>query len=764
MMAMDGINFRSKFNATQRAPIVCLAHLRWKSVFQRPQQLMSRFVASRPVYFFEEPEWAEKPSLRLEPCISTGVIVATPMVPDTQDMLALRSLLSDLLDEVGQAVGWYYTPMALSFSDHIDWAAIVFDVMDELSAFRFAPAELRALEPRLMQQADVVFTGGVSLFEARKARHQNIHCFPSGVDLPHFMAARELLPEPADQVPLPRPLLGYFGVIDERIDLGLLAEMAELRRDWHFAIIGPLAKITQDDLPKAANIHWLGGKDYAQLPAYLSHWDLALMPFALNEATRFISPTKAPEYLAGGRRVISTPITDVVRRFEGMEAVAIARDASSFVAAAETFLGRQDVSDFMPVDDLLATISWDGIHARMDELLLSCETRSSRVAAPAVHLRPAAIADYLVVGAGFAGAVAAERLASAGARVLVIDKRPHIAGNAFDEYDAAGVLIHRYGPHIFHTNSDEVLAYLSRFTAWRGYEHRVLAQVPAGLVPMPINRTTVNRVLRQNFTTEAEMEAFFASLAEPVEEIRSAKDFVVSAVGRELYEMFFHGYTLKQWGLTPAELDRSVTARVPTRTSDDDRYFLDKHQCMPARGYTPMFENMLSHGNITLLLETDYHDIPLARFAHMIFTGPIDQYFGQRFGVLPYRSLTFEHESRPGGLLQPVGTINYPGLDTPYTRCSEFKHLTGQVHSMTSLCREISSEHGDPYYPVPNPSNHALFKRYEALADAEPNVTFTGRLGSYRYMNMDQVVAQSLALVRRLPKRHGLQAANVAAA
>lgn len=758
---MDGISLPS---AALRPPIFCLSHLRWKSVFQRPQQLMTRFAQDRVVYFFEEPEPADKVALRLETCEETGVVVATPMLPDPGNMVALAALLQELLGRVGPAVGWYYTPMALRFSGEVEWLATVFDVMDELSAFRYAPGELIALEERLMRKADVVFTGGASLFEARKGRHANIHCFPSGVDLPHFMAARGLLPEPADQAPLHRPLLGYFGVIDERVDLDLIAGMAALRPQWQFAMIGPLAKLTPEELPRAANIHWLGARDYARLPEYLSHWDVALMPFAMNEATRYISPTKAPEYLAGGRRVVSTPIADVVKRFEGIRAVAIAADAQGFVAAAEAFMATHDISDFMAVDDLLATISWEGIQSAMDAQLAMCERVSRRLAAPVAQTRPAAIADYLVVGAGFGGAVAAERLASAGARVLVVDKRPHIGGNAFDEHDAAGVLIHRYGPHIFHTNSDEVLAYLSRFTAWRPYEHRVLAQVPAGLVPMPINRTTVNRVFGQALTSEAETEAFFATLAEPMNEIRSARDFVVSAVGREMYEMFFHGYTLKQWGVTPAELDRSVTARVPTRTSDDDRYFLDRHQCMPARGYTPMFENMLDHPNITVMVGTDYKAVPRGRFAHMLFTGPIDSFYGQRFGALPYRSLIFEHETRPGGLVQPVGTINYPGLETPYTRCTEFRHITGQSHSFTSLCRERSSAEGEPYYPVPNPANHALFKRYQALADAETNVTFTGRLGSYRYMNMDQVVAQSLAIVKRLLARGetGLQSARAA--
>ena len=746
-MAMDGTHFGAA--RTRPLPIICLSHLRWKSVFQRPQQLMTRFARDHEVWFFEEPEQHSEAGLRIATCPQSGVQIVTPILPDPDNMTALAGLLDQVLRRTGPSIGWYYTPMALRFSDHVAWASVVLDVMDELSAFRFAPAELGALEARLLRRADVVFTGGASLHAARVGRHRNIHCFPSGVDLPHFMAARGVVPEPADQVGLGRPLLGYFGVIDERLDMTLLAGMAALRPTWQFVMIGPVAKLAPEELPQAANIHWLGGRDYRDLPAYLAHWDVALMPFALNEATRWISPTKAPEYLAGGRRVVSTAITDVVHRFQSLDAVAIATDAAGFVAAAESHMERPQGAGFAAVDHMLKTMSWDGIRAAMASLI-----RPPALAAPAIHVTPAAIADYLVVGAGFAGAVAAERLASSGHKVLVVDRRPHVAGNAFDEYDAAGILVHRYGPHIFHTNSDEVLDYLSRFTAWHPYEHRVLARVaPRGtdiLLPMPINRTTVNNVFGRDLRCEAEAEAFFASLAEPVADIKSARDFVVNAVGTRLYEMFFRGYTLKQWGVAPDQLDRSVTARVPTRFSDDDRYFLDKHQVMPKRGYTAMFENMLDHANITVLTGTDHAVIPHGCYGHMIQTGPIDAFYDHRFGALPYRSLRFEHETRDVEYAQPVGTINFPTMDTPYTRCSEFKHMTGQKHARTSLCRETSSAEGEPYYPVPNPANQALFKRYQALADAERDVTFMGRLGSYRYMNMDQVVAQSLATVRRM--------------
>ncbi len=359
--------------------------------------------------------------------------------------------------------------------------------------------------------------------------------------------------------------------------------------------------------------------------------------------------------------------------------------------------------------------------------------------------------DALVVGAGFAGAVLAERLAAdGGKRVLVVDRRPHIAGNAFDRHDAAGILIHQYGPHIFHTNSADIVDYLSRFTEWRPYEHRVLADVGGVRVPMPINRTTLNTLYGLDLASDAEVEAFLAARAEPVDPIRTSADVVVSQVGRDLYETFFRGYTRKQWGVEPSELDKSVTARVPTRTGTDDRYFTDRFQAMPAEGYTRMFERMLDHPNIDLLLGVDYAE---ARDAyphdHLVFTGPIDEYFDHRHGRLPYRSLRFEHRTLAEEWHQPVAVVNYPDEAVPYTRVTEYKHLTGQVAERTSITHEYPSATGDPYYPIPRDENQALYKRYEALALAEPNVSFVGRLATYRYYNMDQVVGQALATYRR---------------
>jgi UDP-galactopyranose mutase len=359
--------------------------------------------------------------------------------------------------------------------------------------------------------------------------------------------------------------------------------------------------------------------------------------------------------------------------------------------------------------------------------------------------------DWLIVGAGFAGSVLAERLASQrGERVLVIDKRSHIAGNAYDRYDNAGILVHQYGPHIFHTNSQAVFDHLSNFTKWRPYEHRVLACVDGKLLPIPINRTTLNKLYGLSLSNDEEAEAFLQTLAEPVETIRTSEDVVVSRVGRELYEKFFRGYTRKQWGVDPSELDKSVTSRVPTRVDLDDRYFTDRFQFMPAGGYTRMFERMLDHPNIQIMLNSRFAEIrDLIPHRRVIFTGPIDEYFDFRFGRLPYRSLQFEHVTLDKAWHQSVGVVNYPQTED-YTRVTEYKHLTGQEHSKTSLTYERSSAEGDPYYPIPRPENAELYKKYEALAEAERDVWFVGRLATYRYYNMDQVVGQALSTFRKI--------------
>lgn len=358
--------------------------------------------------------------------------------------------------------------------------------------------------------------------------------------------------------------------------------------------------------------------------------------------------------------------------------------------------------------------------------------------------------DYLIVGAGFAGNVLAERLAyGSGKRVLLCDKRPHIGGDAYDHYNDDGVLVHKYGPHIFHTNSETVFDYLSRFTKWRPYEHRVLASVDGQLVPIPINLDTVNRIYGLSLTA-FEVASFFLKIAEKVDGVATSEDVVVSKIGRDLYEKFFRGYMRKQWGLDPSELDAAVTAVVPTRNNRDDRYFTDTYQAMPLHGYTRMFETMLAHPNIKVMLNTDYREIvDIVPWREMIYTGPVDAFFDNVYGKLPYRSLEFRHETIAEARVQAVATVTYPN-DQPYTRVTEFKHLTGQEHAKTSIVYEYPRAEGEPYYPVPRPENAALYEKYRDLTRTQTRVHFVGRLATYRYYNMDQVVAQALELYAQL--------------
>ncbi len=571
---------------------------------------------------------------------------------------------------------WYYTPMALAFTDHLRPLATIYDCMDELSAFTAAPPALAQHEANLFARADLVFTGGQSLYDAKRHQHPQVYLFPSSVDQAHFARAREPRADPADQAPLPHPRLGFYGVLDERLDRDLVAAIADARPDWSLVLIGPVVKIDPASLPRRANIHYLGPKDYADRPAYLAGWDVALIPFAHNAVTRFISPTKTPEYLAAGVPVVSTAIRDVVSPYGEHGLVQIADTAADVVAAVERALVEDRARLTARVDAFLDNMSWDRTWRRMGRLidaLVDARRTDSAVAAPAALAasgtsdgcitsgapalplppldRPAGARadgaghktptdfDYLIVGAGFAGSVLPERLATvAGKRVLIVDKRPHIGGNAYDHYDDSGVLVHKYGPHIFHTNSAEVFDYLSRFTQWRPYQHRVRALVNGQLVSMPINLDTINALYGLSLTF-FQLDDFLASLAEPVERIRTSEDVVVSKVGRELYEKFFRGYT----------------------------------------------------------------------------------------------------------------------------RATEFKYLTGQEHAKTTLVYEYPRAEGDPYYPVPRPENADLYKRYKALANETAGVYFVGRLATYKYYNMDQVVAQALvtfARIRGLKRPHQHQTGN----
>jgi UDP-galactopyranose mutase len=355
--------------------------------------------------------------------------------------------------------------------------------------------------------------------------------------------------------------------------------------------------------------------------------------------------------------------------------------------------------------------------------------------------------DVLVVGAGLAGSVIAERCASSGKQVLVLDRRDHIGGNAYDEFDSNGVLVHRYGPHIFHTNAQHVADYLSSFTSWRPYEHRVLASVEGKLLPIPINQTTINQLYGLDLD-EHGIRDFFHKVREQRTPIRNSEDLVLSSVGPDLCDKFFRGYTRKQWGMDLSELSAGVAARIPTRSNCDDRYFTDSFQAMPADGYTKMFERMLNHKNIRVQLGTDYHRVKNKFSATTVYyTGRIDAYFEHRFGELPYRSLRFEHQHIADcSRFQKVGTVNYPN-ENQFTRITEFKHLTGQSHEGTSIVREYPQSEGEPYYPILTMQNDTLSQQYKALAKAENNVFFVGRLAEYRYYNMDQVVAAALKIV-----------------
>lgn len=760
--------------------VICFSHLRWTSVFQRPQHLMRRFARRLPVFFFEE-AFCDAPSdgPRLDSRMEDGVHVAVPHVPPepTSAMYihAQRVLLDCMIarHEIRRPLLWYFTPMSLSFSDHLAAVAIVYDCMDDLTGFRNAPPHLGQLDARLLSRTDLVFAGGRSLHEVKKKVHDNVHLFPSSVDVHHFKTARHSLQDPDDQSAIPHPRLGYCGVIDERMDLDLLRELSAAHPDWHIVMLGPVLKLNPERLPDVPNLHYLGAKTYAEVPRYLSGWDVALIPFALNAATRFVSPTKTPEYLAAGLPVVSTPIADVVHDYGDRGLVAIAADARGFAAAIEKILGCVDRNDWhRKVDTMLVRTSWDATWQAMVEQIsllarkpdpASVPTRSAHSstypsAHPLVRLTPLSthLFDFLIVGAGFAGSVLAERLASGSdKRVLVVDRRAHVGGNASDAYDDAGILVHRYGPHIFHTNSDAVWNYLSAFTAWRPYEHRVLAHVAGKMVPIPINLNTINQLYELQLTS-AEMETFLADRAEIPEVIRTSRDVVMATVGKDLYEKFFEGYTRKQWGVDSSRLDKSVTSRIPTRTNTDDRYFTDKHQAMPQFGYTRLFENMLEHPNIKVMLNTDYREI-VRRIPHaaMIYTGPIDEYFDHRFGPLPYRSLRFRHITLDRPHFQPCAVVNYPAPEVPYTRITEYKQLTGQAHEKTSISVEYPCSDGDPYYPIPNAENAALFRKYQALADNTPDVWFVGRLATYRYYNMDQVVAQALTLYQRLTEPGG---------
>ncbi|MBJ7448998.1 MAG: UDP-galactopyranose mutase [Parachlamydiales bacterium] len=367
--------------------------------------------------------------------------------------------------------------------------------------------------------------------------------------------------------------------------------------------------------------------------------------------------------------------------------------------------------------------------------------------------------DYLIVGAGFSGCVIAERLAREKSKsVLIIDKRSHIGGNAYDYYDESGILVHKYGPHIFHTNLNEVFEYLSQFTEWIPYEHRVRCMVEGKSYPFPINRSTINALFGLKLETEEEVEAFYASQREPITNPTNAEERVLATLGRKLYETFYESYTKKQWGIDPKELNAQVTARIPYRLNNDDRYFQDRYQMMPKDGYTAMFKKMLDHPLIQVQLNCDYFQLPSSiSYKHLIYTGPIDQFFNYCYGPLPYRSVKFSLKTLDQDSAQEVGTVNFPN-DHDYTRCTEFKKLTGQQTDKTTIAYEYpdTPENCDNelYYPIPTKNSDALYKRYSLLAHQLKNVSFLGRLGDFKYYNMDHAVMRALKFFKNELSHH----------
>ncbi|MBC6983466.1 NAD(P)-binding protein [Caulobacter sp. 17J80-11] len=738
---------------------------------------MSRFARNRPVYVVEEPRPADPdrgPSLDMASG-APGVSVATPRLPAGLDGwgrdVILRQLLDELLDQHVPAdpVFWYCTPTMLPFSRHRDPAAVIYDCAHPVAASRLGEDELRELESELLGRADLVFAGGWSLFEAKKARRRDVHPFPPAVDRAHFATARGGLPEPADQQAIPGPRLGWFGAIDRRLDLGLLAAVADARPAWNIVLVGPVIGLADEELPRRPNLHYLGAKPYADLPAYLAGWDVGLIPFARGAAARFACPPQTAEYLAGGRPVVATPLVDLVRHWGELEAVRVAATPEKFVQACQTALDMSAEPDGgawrAPADTALAESCWDLTHARMAELVEGVVSARRPVSAPflreivsAPAVRPSARRshyDVLVVGAGMAGAVAAERLAAEGGkRVLLIDRRPHLGGTAYDHLDAAGIRVGKYGAHVLHTDRSDVFHHLSRFTDWRPCAPRVLTSTDGKLVPSPINRTALNALFGLDLAGEQEAAAFLAARTTPAHAPRTAEAAALARLGPELYESVFRGWARKRWGVDPSALHRRAAARAEVRLGDDDRYFTDTFQAVPAKGFGLMFENLLDHDGIHLELDVEFEDVRReVVYDHLVFTGPLDGYFEHRFGELPFRSVRFRHETLDQEWHQPAAVVEFPSEDTAWSRIVEHKHLTGQVHPKTSITYEQPGGAGDPFYPVPTPENLALHRRYAALARAQRDATFIGRLASYRELSLGEAAAQALAASRRLIRR-----------
>jgi UDP-galactopyranose mutase len=364
-------------------------------------------------------------------------------------------------------------------------------------------------------------------------------------------------------------------------------------------------------------------------------------------------------------------------------------------------------------------------------------------------------ADIVIIGAGISGAVLAERYAKIGKKVLIIEKRDHIAGNCYDYIDENGILVSKYGAHLFHTNEEDVWQYINQFCEFYPFEHKVIAKVDGQLVPIPVNITTVNKLFGTSITTEAEMKQWLDENRLPIDAPKDGREAALNKVGQVLYEKMFRHYTKKQWDKYPEELDASVLDRIPVRSNYDDRYFSDKYQALPVGGYTKLFEGILNHPNIEVLLNTDYFDVKdeVTGYDKLFYTGPVDRYFEFKHSLtekLEYRSINFVSETVDTEFYQENSVVNYPGEEVGFTRIIEYKHFGNQKSDTTTIVKEFTTDEGDPYYPVPNPKNQQIYEKYKAEADALVDVYFVGRLANYKYFNMDQAFKNALELFNSL--------------
>jgi UDP-galactopyranose mutase len=364
-------------------------------------------------------------------------------------------------------------------------------------------------------------------------------------------------------------------------------------------------------------------------------------------------------------------------------------------------------------------------------------------------------ADIVIIGAGISGAVLAERYANLGKQVLIIEKRDHIAGNCYDYIDENGILVSKYGAHLFHTNEEDVWEYINQFNDFYPFEHKVIAQVDGQLVPIPVNITTVNKLFGTNITTEDEMKQWLDENRMPIDTPKNGREAALNKVGEVLYEKMFRHYTKKQWDKYPEELDASVLDRIPVRSNYDDRYFSDKYQALPVGGYTKLFEAILDHPNIEVVLNTDFFDVKdeITGYEKLFYTGPVDRYFDFKHSLkdkLEYRSINFVSETVDAEYFQENSVVNYPGNEVGFTRIIEYKHFGNQKSDKTTIVKEYTTDEGDPYYPVPNPRNQKIYEMYKAEADALLDVYFVGRLANYKYFNMDQAFKNALELFKSL--------------